>query len=99
MHGTISNAVRASKCQAITVFAIVGFMLIYSIVADEFVVLFVSGYIFEDVEFVAKHLPIIDFIMTALNEQVNPMNAIFVTFVINYFAQEDKAAKHEAEKQ
>ena len=35
----------------------------------------------------AKHLPLIDYIMTTINEQLNPINAFFVTIIINYFAK------------
>lgn len=57
--------------------------------ADEFIILFLSGYIFEKIEFVAKHFPAIDFVMTTLSEMINPMNAFFITFIFNYFAKSE----------
>lgn len=82
-------------------FLFVGGMQIYSIIADEFIVLFVSGYIFEDIELVAKDLPIIDFIMTGFNEQLTPLNAFFVTAIINYFARvvNDKEMDKDSQEQ
>ena len=51
-------------------------------IADDFIILFVSGYIFEDVLFIYKHLPTIDFIMTFFSEQINPMNSIFILAIL-----------------
>ena len=56
-------------------------------VADDFVILFISGYIFEDIEFVFKHLPEIDFTMTFFSEQINAINSITIVLLLTYFAQ------------
>ena len=56
-------------------------------IADDFVILFVSGYIFEDLEFILKNMPEVDFTMTVISEQINPLNAIFIVMVLNYFAR------------
>ena len=68
------------------VFFAICLLQIYGIIADDFIILFVSGYIFQDIEFVYKHLPAIDFVMTLFSEQINSMNALTVLCIIHYFA-------------
>lgn len=83
----LDATLQSKECLIKSFFLFIGFLQLYSIVADDFIILFVSGYIFEDIEFILKNMPILDFAMTILSEQINPLNAIFVVFVINYFAK------------
>lgn len=84
----LNDRLKINKCNAKILFIVFGLLQVFSIVADDFITLFISGYIFEDIEFVVRNLPTIDFAMTTINEQVNPLNAIFILLVINYFAME-----------
>lgn len=77
---------HVNKCRAMTLFWAVGLMQIYSMIADDFIMLFLCGYIFEDLDLIVKYLPTIDFIMTVLSEQINPLNALFVLLLLNFFA-------------
>ena len=79
---------KINKCKAKAYFFTMGALQVFSIIADDFITLFISGYIFEDIEFITRDLPVIDFIITFINEQVNPLNAFFVLMIINFFAYE-----------
>lgn len=78
-----------NRCRTITLFVIIGLMQIYSMLADDFIMLFICGYIFEDIDLIVKSLPTIDFVMTACSEQVNPLNSIFILMLLHYFASLD----------
>ena len=61
---------------------------IFTLVADDFLTLFLCGYIFEDIEFIALNLPSIDRAVNIISEQMMPFNIFFVAVIINYFAQD-----------
>ena len=84
--GHMDEALKKRKCQITTAFCIIGILQIYSMIADDFIILFVSGYIFEDIDFILKNMPAIDFGMTVISEQVSPVNAIFILCTLNYFS-------------
>jgi hypothetical protein len=64
----ISDEIQVNKLYFQILFVCFGLLQMYSIVADDLITLFVSGYIFEDIEIVAKDLPEIDLAMTVINE-------------------------------
>lgn len=83
----LDSEMMKKECLIKTLIWTIGLLQIYSIIADDFIILFVSGYIFEDIEFIMKNLPTLDFIMTLISEQINPLNALFIVVVLHYFAK------------